>query len=295
MWIPEDIITKLEDQWPDARLSVTNHRRLDAVDEDRDVDTRLLSSPLLYSLRFTIYYFGDRSEFQKLKDILLKSTRLRVLHLKICEGLQIHSSGYGPPQELNLALLPSDRLAPLHELMVSDWPPYYFSPGHCEIWSECMDWTELKSLDLGSGCPGDFFNRFLGRVPNLKSLRLGFDDVNPWPYELLPCGEPDSVRGFIESIDDLHELFITNQIEDPEVLFPAIVKHRGSLQTLGFHTPPDTSYYKRDAPGVWTTEQLTQLREQFTKLSRLEIDLDLEDSKLVREILPSAISIKTCN
>ncbi|KAH0566254.1 hypothetical protein GP486_000352 [Trichoglossum hirsutum] len=291
-WIPEDVITKLEDQWPDARLSVTNHRRLDAADEDMNIDIRLLSSPLLHSLRFTIHYLGigtdngTLSELPKLKEILLKSSRLKVLHLKLCQGIPTYPNDYRrfkidiskAPQWLYLPLLPSDRLTPLHELMLSDWPPYYLSRQHCEIWRECMDWSQLRCLDLGAGCPGNFFEALLGRVPNLKSLRMGFDTTSR-PYGRLTCVDPTFVQGFIESIDSLHELFITNQVRDPGILFPAIVKHHESLQTLAFHTPPDTSF-RHSGPGVWTTEQLTQLREQFTKLSRLEIDLSLADSKL---------------
>jgi hypothetical protein len=81
-------------------------------------------------------------------------------------------------------------------------------------------------------------------------------------------------------MNNLHELFITNFDDDAGFLFSAILKHHESLQTLAFHTLPDQTY-RRNAPPLWTTEQLEQLHEHFTKLSHLEIDIGLVEGKWV--------------
>jgi len=86
--VPEAVISKLEASWLDTRLRVTNTRRKILVFDEPNTDTRLLPSLLLYSLTYNIFYFtvGKRempaSEMPKLKEVILRSPRLRVLHLR---------------------------------------------------------------------------------------------------------------------------------------------------------------------------------------------------------------------
>ncbi len=186
-WIPENVISRLESSWPDAKLFVTNNRRHKAAARDKNMDVRLLSSPLLYSLDYEVYYrqqLGEVmffSEFTKLKGIVLGSPHLRILYLKTRPEPSMrwgYDLGEVPtvrwdcdePRPLNLNLQPSDLMPPLHELMVSNHPPYFLTREHCRVWSHCMDWSQLRSLDLSKRCPHNFLEQLCGRVTNLKSL-----------------------------------------------------------------------------------------------------------------------------
>jgi hypothetical protein len=85
--MPESVISKLEDLWPDVKLSVTNNRKR-GKHSDRPMDVRLLSSPLLYSLDYSIFQCMTSanelcSESRQLKDILVQSPNLQVLSLAV--------------------------------------------------------------------------------------------------------------------------------------------------------------------------------------------------------------------
>jgi hypothetical protein len=256
------------------------------------MDIPLLSSPLLYSLNYSIFYHSVGcnglvlSEYPKLKPILTapNAKNLRVLHLMLHYGIPVGPDGerrVDIPEnklenlaELNLPLVVGeDRLPSVRELKISDWMPYDLSASHCEVWKKCMDFSALRILDLGFGCPGHFFTQLAGEVPNLESLSMGFK-TGDRGYGRLTAESAEVVAKFIEEIKGLKELRITNFMDNTDGLFPAILRHAATLETLAFHTTPDARY-RREVPPVWTISQLETLRERCTKLYCLEMDIRL--------------------
>ncbi|KAI4185159.1 MAG: hypothetical protein LQ348_004415 [Seirophora lacunosa] len=120
--MPESLINTLEQQWPHVKLTVGNHDRA-------DVDTKLLASPLLTTLRFCILNrrlapeWNNRSLLPQLRDVLLKSPNLRELNIEFELNSQY--------KELSLPLVPSDRLPALQTLAFSGaLAPYDFNLNH---------------------------------------------------------------------------------------------------------------------------------------------------------------------
>ncbi len=263
------------------------------------MDTWLLSSPLLYSLKYRTFFncvgsgYGTLGELPKLTSILLQAPNLKILHIKTTQGVP---SGVevskGPVQDLNLPLKPTDQFPPLHELKIAEnnWYAYNFSSQHCSTWSQCQDWSQLRRLDLGYECPHHFLENLTGRIPNLKALRIGFDTAYKHWREGTTCSDPNLVYQFIESIDGLEDLSITNaDRNDPNVLFPSILKHAGSLRRLVFTTPPHTGIRRQIddplRPHFWTPGQINQLRD-FPDLEYLGIDVSVKDTQWVSHPSP---------
>lgn len=135
------------------------------------------------------------SEMLKLKEVILRSPRRRVLHLRFYRRATIYSDNsvlvcwtsfvnHSHPYRvdlltdkanlnfLNLPFIPGDKLPPIQELQL--WTQYNLNYQNCHMWRQCMDWDQLCRLDLRDGCPRYSFEQFRGRVRNLKSLRFGF-------------------------------------------------------------------------------------------------------------------------
>lgn len=114
------------------------------------------------------------SEMLKLKEVILRSPRRRVLHLRFYRRATIYSdnSVLANLNFLNLPFIPGDKLPPIQELQL--WTQYNLNYQNCHMWRQCMDWDQLCRLDLRDGCPRYSFEQFRGRVRNLKSLRFGF-------------------------------------------------------------------------------------------------------------------------
>jgi hypothetical protein len=87
-WVPESILSKPEKQHPTAKLHATNHDRSQYKASERKIDTRVLSSPSLYSLSYSLCWSWANDGAQKLcselhrtSTILSKSARLRFLDI----------------------------------------------------------------------------------------------------------------------------------------------------------------------------------------------------------------------
>ena len=222
----------------------------------------------------------------KIKEAISKSARLKVLHATMSSG---YTDAPVPParraahfqQILSDAMPnPSDKLPPLHELTLGPHFRYWHIGRQCRmLWTQCIDCSQLRRLNLRHGCPETLLEQLEGNVLNLKSLTLGVN-LAPQDGGTLSGGDPSLVQTFIESIDGLHELSIINYCGEPDFLFSAVLKHHESLQTLSFHTPPD-QHYRRKLPPVWAVEQLLRLRDQCRNLSVLELDVVLEEGQWV--------------
>ncbi len=299
--IPPSIMSKLEEHWPNVKLSVKNHDRL-------ATDRPSLSSPLLHSLSFcilnhtaTVVATDQLEQFSKLptlREILLESSNLRKLGIKFEYNWmprQVKWRGNeAVPRLLNLPLESTDQLPPLEELTFSGpTETYEFDLKHCQLLRQCMDWSHLRRLDLGLSCPQHFFEEIGSSLKSLESLtmgiRAGSRRYTHWRQGPLTCDTLEPVVTFLESIPELLELNIID-LSPAVVEFASVILDRHmSLRALSYHTSINRSGYDRyrnqpgrdDACG-WLTAQLDILREQCRDLSHLEIDFPLAAGKWVR-------------
>lgn len=247
--IPEAIIAKLENGWPDAILNMYAH--------DLPITgTRSLYSPLLRSLSFCLPITEDtfreprkleqRSKLPELREALLRSPSLRKLDVKFVDrifliGYEKSSGIIASPHLLHLPLQPGDRLPPLQELVLSGPPETYeFTLEHCQLWKNCMDWSHLRRLDLGISCPQYFFEQLGDRLTSLTALsmgvRIGARDSTPWTKEgPLACDSVLSIGTFLGSILRLEELTITSFHSCTVDFFHEIFDKHSSLRKFYYH------------------------------------------------------------
>ena len=179
---------------------------------------------------------------------------------------------------------PSAKLPKLHDLTLEPYSRAYDigrKPRH--IWTRCLDFSQLRCLDLGIGCPGTFIEQLVGNVPKLRSLTLGIKH-GVQDRRNFSCEDPRLVERFIESVDSLHELSITNYCTDPSFLFAAMQKYYRSLEAISFHTPPDGRLHDGahcELPPVWTVDQIMEVYDQCPNLSNLELDVALVEGQWV--------------
>ncbi|KAL8696302.1 MAG: hypothetical protein Q9224_002865 [Gallowayella concinna] len=287
------MIAKLEQHWPGVKLSVGSHN-------NPNTDTRLLCSPLLHSLSFCILnhtatvvatdQLGQYSKLPELREVLLRSPNLRKLDIKFeynWMGRRVHWSGItAEPHVLNLPLQPSDRLPPLRELTFSGPPETYeFDLKHCRLWKQCMDWSQLRRLDLGISCPQNFFEVFGGNLPSLKALtmgmRVGDRNYTHWPYGPLTCDNPSRIKNFIQSLPPLLELNLTDLDLLVELFNFEIPGYHRSLRKLYYHASINRS--DRSRHYTWSESHLLALRDRCRDITDLTIDLPLVKGTLSRE------------
>ncbi len=247
--IPDSLLTKLEHYHPEAKLLVGSYNQ-------PIIDTRLSSSPSLYALGFCILNHSptstaarqleQSSRLPELREVLLRSHTLRRLNIMFGPDRMspnVNWSGDSAcPHILCLPLRPSDRLPPLEELIFSGAPQIYeFTLEHCQQWKRCMDWSQLRSLDLGTSCPQHFFEQFRGSLPSLRSLTMGIRTgyhsyTHLSPYRLT-CENLVPIVEFIESARGLHELNISDSDSAVnEISLPISATYR-SLRKLYYHAP----------------------------------------------------------
>lgn len=296
------MVAKLEKQWPRAKLTVGNHDRGDS-------DIRLLSSPLLYALTFGINNWQSGHEAQEqhsklpeLRDVLLKNPQLRKLDIRMKYRWIQRKRGWPEydtiPHLLHLPLLPTDRLPTLHELRFSGPDTYELDLQHCKFLSQCMEWSQLQSLDLGLSCPQHFFEEIGGYLVSLKSLtmgiRTGARNYEHWTYGPMTCENLAPVTRFIDSVPALTSLNITDLDAAAATIVPAILESQHSLHTLSYHTSMQRKYQRRKIPYSWTTSQLDSLLQQCSHLSSLHIDFQLKDGMWVRRSRINAQTPTSC-
>ncbi|KAL8832012.1 MAG: hypothetical protein Q9170_005045 [Blastenia crenularia] len=266
--IPGPIISVMEQTRPDFKLCFRQHNR-------EESDFRRLATPLLHSLSFNasggpIKTYNRRDRFNKmaaLKETLLHAPNLRKLEL----DFPYHWDDYpGLSFVTQLPLDTSDRLPTLRELSFSGQPNVYqFDLRHCRLLSYCMDWSQLRLLDLGRSSPGHLYEELNGRLPSLRSLTLGLQVSTSEPttdYNLY------SLINFIRSVPTLHELDITNTTNRIDKLVYGILESQKTLQKLAYRTLLSSSDI---AVNCWTISQLQALHDQCPDMAHLELDIPL--------------------
>ena len=188
------------------------------------------------------------------------------------------------PRAVNMPLQQSDRLPTLRELRISGPGVYNFSNEHCKLWRNCMDWTQIHTLDLGSSCPQHFFEEIGDQLRSLKILTIGIstgEERFGYGPRHMTCMTLEPIKDFIASTESLHELHVTDFDNVAEVIVPIILNSQKSLQVLGYHTSMGRPYSQVRRLIVWTPAQLEALYSDISNLSDLMIDFPLENGNWV--------------
>ena len=245
---------------------------------------------MLYSLRYSFHgklvtskEADQLDPYSRLRKFLLSATNLRRLDIKNFSRSHTPSSLHLPPQ-------PSDRLLPLYALRLSGHPGLFgFVGEHCGTFSQCIDWTRLRRLDLGSYCPRHLFEEISSRLSNLGSLTMGIQtDQNgdSTSRGLVP------IVKFIESLPGLHVLRLRDFTYAIETMSSVIVNSQTSLQELSYRAAgfrQNLCRLSRNLPSAWEPSQLRELILRNPELSRLEIDVPLVEGKWVSHRLKSPL------
>ena len=227
------------------------------------------------------------SMFTELKDILIRAPSLKELDVKF-EINRISSGGAtGSPHVLNLPLEPGDKIPPLQSLSFSGpEETYEFDIEHCKLLRQCMDWSQLRRLDLGLNCPQHLFAEVGCQLSGLRSLTMGIRTggrlYRNWKVGPLTCDSLDQAATFIEAVPGLHELNLTDLNASVRTIAPAILRSQNSLRKFSYlsslyrHRPRNTISNR-----VWTTQDIRWLYRQNLKLSQMEVDFPLDGGKWV--------------
>lgn len=266
--MPESVLDKLTVTWPDLELSVHVLDRHKAV-LHRQMDIRLLSSPLLKSLTYNIirggYHARDPapSEWPKLTQALVAGGQVRVLRIQS----QPDGSSYNgteilddaePKKLMRLDITSGTRLPALEEFGLfqqRDYgdPTYLWDEEHCHMLRDSMDWSRLRKLDFGIDRPDAFFTTFTGLLPQLKALRFGAHNESFGP-----------VIGFMDSVTALEALDIGRSQYFFDALWPSVMKHKDTLKELVLR-PSRSAYH--------SLQYLEMIAEQFPLLECLGWDI----------------------
>jgi len=136
-----------------------------------------------------------------------------------------------------------------------------------------MDWSQLRTLDLGLSCPQHFFEEIGSQLIGLKSLTMGiatgWREHSPWGSGPMTCETLEPATQFIASLPGLHELHITDLHAATKTIVPTILETQKSLQALSYHMPTERRLNRPQLHSRWTTAQLKELRQKAPDLSRL--------------------------
>jgi len=276
--MPATVLDKLHATWPDLELSVcvldrhkaplALHRHLTL---HRQMDTKLLSSPLLKELAYNVYFAGYHSKlpapsgWSTLTHALVTGGHVRVLRIEAQPGRHDTVVERSEPKKLmRLDFTPGMRLPFLEELTLhsedKDRCAFYYSwdTEHCKLFREAIDVSRLRRLDFGSDIPTDLFSTLMGSLPNLKTLRFGIP----------PHGSVGVANRFIESLPSLESLDIDLTQLAIDKLWPTIMKRKGTLKELILRRPGH-----RD-----DIDRLQTLSNQFPMLERLGWEVPCESN-----------------
>jgi hypothetical protein len=273
--IARSVLDKLHATWPDLELSVCVLDREKAKNHvHRQMDIKLLSSPLLKSLTYSVYnqgYRADqaaRSEWPKLTQAIAEGGNLRVLSIDNSQdgteyyGVKIISDTENSGKLMRLDITPEIRLPALEEFTLREnrsWgsPTYLWDDAHVHMLRNATDWSRLRKLDFGGDRPDAFFSAFTGGMPNLKALRFGAQDGSIGP-----------AKRFIASITALESLDIGRAEVAIDALLPTIMDHKDTLRELILR--PTTAGYCQ--PQYMDLDRLTAIIEAFPLLERFGWD-----------------------
>lgn len=110
-------------------------------------------------------------------------------------------------------------------------------------------------------------------VAKIRKLQTSLSRYRVPDLCALGCADLAIVRGFISSIENLEELHVINYELDASAIWPAIFQHAQSLRSLAIHSPPMIRSL------VWTPTTTSQVIQGLPQLTRLELDIQLEEAE----------------
>ena len=270
--MPASVLDKLHATWPNLELSVCCLNRIDArKPAHRQMDMKLLSSPLIRSLTYSVFFDSYRadepavSEWPRLTKALAVGGSVRKLRLQGSPDSRYNTGGKILAEDeskamLQLAINPGMQFSALEELTLRGQSySYLWDITHCELLRDTLDWSRLRKLDFGNEMPEVFFATMKGRLPKLQALRFGV------PYNTQSVG---TIKRFIESLDNLTALDIIQAGFVIAELWPSIMKHKKNLKELLLR-PTIGSYCSHECMGL---AYLKSVATDFPSLERLGWD-----------------------
>jgi hypothetical protein len=255
--------------------------RLTYINNDRGphaMDRAILSSSHLDNLDFTA--LAKRpcavcpSEMSELKQCLLQARNLKTLRLQVGD-LSWHTSwhmndGY-KESPLNLPFRDGDMFPALEELTLDPEHQNYFATAeNCQMWSRCMDWGRLHTLDFGHGTPTALLQALTGRVSQLKTLNFGFWERYGAARAYWNSNRDMKVlERFLNSIDALRNVkTYCDDDDDMQMVRPTLLaKHGQSLRSL-------EAKYARSV--AWEPEHFYNLAETARGIKILRLPMKVQ-------------------
>ncbi|KAF2831759.1 hypothetical protein CC86DRAFT_143063 [Ophiobolus disseminans] len=266
--LPDDLLHALHRHHPDAQLCLSS----------RQFDQAALASSQLHRLSVSIPCFDlinpvSVAPFEQLRQILTNDSNIRRLSMDVHIDAEAHALPQGTyaarstPDTIQLRLEPTDRLPSLEELVIKPHT-YYFAREHCTRLYQCMDWTKLKRLKLGTSNSVAFLLTFTGKLPHLEHLDFSFH-FKPEAYS--PYFDRDrlvSCCDFMTSLNMLTVLIVRCDAIDLSNIFWHLLAttHGKRLQQLSLRSCFDAleaPSYRLSIRGFLTA---------FQNLTRLEVD-----------------------
>lgn len=279
--MPKVVLDRFHASLPSTFLHVDNSARVDLDYETRKslpLDKNLLSSLQLHSLIVSVFRdfddgrTSDGSELEILRACLLSARRLRSLKLHVTSSFKRpwEDEEFAP---YNLQLQPGDIMPSLETLTLLDGN-YYFSEDHCQLWKTCMDWKQLRVLEL-KRAPRHLFRALTGAVPELRCLRFCLEE-DRYTNDTDRDVDLTAVGCFLAAINGLEEMEIG---DDSLPLFSKLFgdlmkKHGQSLRKFSL------LYDRENRPHFyhpWPSLTFAQLLNECPRLQNLAVDVDLED------------------
>ncbi|KAI4908071.1 hypothetical protein J4E85_011735 [Alternaria conjuncta] len=266
-----DIIHAIEPK-PEIRVVVVDRKTATSV-AHRQMDMKLLSSPLLVSLTYEVYMQGFapehpcRSEWPRLSQALAAGGNVRYLRLQVLQdGHNLFTPDTEPAKIPRLDLTTGMRLPLLEEMTLQTLryhgqTAYLWDSDYCRMFRDAIDCSRLRKLDFGGEHPENFFSCFTGLCPKLKVLSFGMRE-----------GDKSPAKRFIESIDALEHLDLSRAQAGIDDLWPAIEQHKDTLETL-ILGPTFESYCQKV---VMPFSRLKDIARTFPMLKHLGWDAPCE-------------------
>ncbi|KAB2109198.1 hypothetical protein AG0111_0g2599 [Alternaria gaisen] len=252
--------------------------RLTYVNNDRGphpMDKTILSSSHLDNLDFTALAYGPEaicpSEMSELKQCLLQARNLKTLRLQV-GALSGHMNDDYQESPLNLPFREGDMFPALEELTLDPKHQNYFPTAeHCQMWSRCMDWSQLHTLDFGEGTPTALLQALTGRVSQLKTFNFGFREGYTGAARACWNSNKDMkvLERFLNSIDALRNVktCCEDDVHVQMVRPKLLAKHGQSLRSL-------EAKYWRDV--AWEPEHFYNLAETARGVKILRLPMRVQ-------------------
>lgn len=235
--MPDILFEKLHTEWPTLQLSVALlHRRISKETVHHKLDTRLLASPLLTDMTYTVYSDVPGSQTPEcskslaatgscalgISPVSLRSrnesngrashTTLTTANAKNCTSLNLDT------QSRSTVL---DELSSQSKYNEGGFA-YEMLSSKGQVFRESINCTNIYALDFGELDPIKFSTALKGAMPGSKTLPFG------------TCGgsqERAPAVDFSKSVIALESLSCTHLCAMNE-FSPAIMKHKDSLRKL---------------------------------------------------------------